>query len=138
MSVGSKVELGMSGSDVERSGLGNGAEHEVEFSDIAIECIDCEKDFVWSAGAQTFYYDKGLIHPPKRCKQCKRAKNRRLAAVERARINGKPALIRITATCSKCNKRTTIPFYPSQGRPVYCRECFDAGRATESAIAAQN
>jgi CxxC-x17-CxxC domain-containing protein len=26
-----------------------------------------------------------------------------------------------------------VPFYPSQGRPVYCRSCFLAGRSTENA-----
>jgi CxxC-x17-CxxC domain-containing protein len=26
-----------------------------------------------------------------------------------------------------------VPFYPSQGRPVYCRSCFLAGRNAESA-----
>jgi CxxC-x17-CxxC domain-containing protein len=25
-----------------------------------------------------------------------------------------------------------VPFYPSQGRPVYCRSCFLAGHSAES------
>ncbi|MBI2054911.1 MAG: DNA-directed RNA polymerase [Candidatus Sungbacteria bacterium] len=28
------------------------------------------------------------------------------------------------ATCSKCGKETTVPFQPTEGRPVYCFECF--------------
>ncbi len=31
--------------------------------------------------------------------------------------------------CSQCGKETTVPFKPPQGRPVYCRECFQARRA---------
>ena len=26
--------------------------------------------------------------------------------------------------CSACGKETTVPFRPTQGRPVFCRECF--------------
>ncbi|MGH7318692.1 MAG: CxxC-x17-CxxC domain-containing protein [Candidatus Rokuibacteriota bacterium] len=29
-----------------------------------------------------------------------------------------------TATCSDCGKVTQVPFKPTAGRPVYCRECF--------------
>jgi len=28
------------------------------------------------------------------------------------------------ATCEKCNKRCEVPFRPSNGKPVYCRDCF--------------
>ena len=28
------------------------------------------------------------------------------------------------ATCSACGKETTVPFRPTQGRPVFCKECF--------------
>lgn len=27
-------------------------------------------------------------------------------------------------TCSACSAQTTVPFVPTPGRPVYCRECF--------------
>jgi CxxC-x17-CxxC domain-containing protein len=26
--------------------------------------------------------------------------------------------------CSACGKDTTVPFRPTQGRPVFCKECF--------------
>ena len=32
--------------------------------------------------------------------------------------------VETTTTCSNCGKETTVPFRPTQGRPVYCRECF--------------
>ena len=27
-------------------------------------------------------------------------------------------------TCDDCGKEAEVPFKPTQGRPVYCRECF--------------
>ncbi len=27
-------------------------------------------------------------------------------------------------TCSDCGKATTVPFKPTQGKPVKCRDCF--------------
>ena len=29
-------------------------------------------------------------------------------------------------TCSACGKETTVPFRPTQGRPVFCKECFQS------------
>ena len=28
------------------------------------------------------------------------------------------------ATCSDCGKECTVPFKPSDGKPVYCRDCY--------------
>ena len=28
------------------------------------------------------------------------------------------------ATCSSCGKGCEVPFKPTQGKPVYCRDCF--------------
>lgn len=28
------------------------------------------------------------------------------------------------ATCSDCGKECEVPFKPTEGRPVYCRECY--------------
>ncbi len=28
------------------------------------------------------------------------------------------------ATCSDCGKECEVPFKPTEGRPVYCRDCF--------------
>jgi len=27
-------------------------------------------------------------------------------------------------TCSDCGQETEVPFKPTEGRPVYCRECY--------------
>jgi len=28
------------------------------------------------------------------------------------------------ATCSECGQSCQVPFKPTQGKPVYCRDCF--------------
>lgn len=97
---------------------------EDDFVDKEIECIDCGEIFLWSSGEQLFFKDKGLKHPPKRCKPCKKAKNDRLALISNAQAAGIKQKIEVAVNCAKCDVQTTVPFYPSQGRPVYCRSCF--------------
>lgn len=97
---------------------------ETEFQDSNINCIDCGKEFVWTIGEQVFFRDKGLKNPPKRCKECKQAKNERLAAITAAQTSGVKQRIEVSVNCAKCASYTTVPFYPSQGRPVFCRSCF--------------
>jgi len=96
----------------------------LEFVDRAITCIDCNKDFTWTIGEQVFFRDKQLQNPPKRCKDCKQAKNERLAAIALAQSSGIRQRIEVSVNCARCSAATTVPFYPSQGRPVYCRSCF--------------
>ncbi len=93
------------------------------FTDQEIGCVDCSEDFVWTAGEQEFFRDKGLKHAPKRCKVCKKAKNERIDAIMNAEAAGKRK-IEVSVVCDVCSAETTVPFYPSQGRPVLCRSCF--------------
>ena len=97
---------------------------ESEFQDKPILCIDCNNEFTWTAGEQVFFRDKQLQNPPKRCKECKQAKNARLAAITAAQASGIKQRIEVAVNCARCDAQTTVPFYPSQGRPVYCRSCF--------------
>ncbi|MFA4982938.1 MAG: CxxC-x17-CxxC domain-containing protein [Candidatus Micrarchaeia archaeon] len=32
------------------------------------------------------------------------------------------------ATCSECGQECEVPFKPTEGRPVYCRDCFSKHR----------
>ena len=116
----------MSDSDFEE--IGESEVNEIdpadEFDDVSIKCIDCAQEFIWTAGEQVFFRDKQLLNPPKRCKDCKKAKNRRLEAIETARLTGTRHRIEVQASCARCSTTTTVPFYPCQGRPVYCRACF--------------
>ncbi len=111
---------------------------EREFADRTLKCSDCGNDFVWTAGEQAFFYDKHLQNEPKRCKPCKQAKNERLAAITAAQTSGVRQRIEVSVQCAQCGQQTTVPFYPSQGRPVFCRSCFLAGRAANDADAEQH
>ena len=35
-----------------------------------------------------------------------------------------------SATCSECGKETEVPFNPTPGKPVYCRECFQSRKSS--------
>lgn len=108
---------------------------EAEHEDRKIKCVDCGEDFTWTAGEQVFFHDKGLRNEPKRCKPCKQAKNERLAAIAAAQSSGVRQRIEVSVQCAQCGQQTTVPFYPSQGRPVYCRSCFLAGRGADAGSA---
>ena len=36
------------------------------------------------------------------------------------------------AVCSECGRETEVPFQPTPGKPVYCRECFQEQRGQRS------
>jgi len=36
------------------------------------------------------------------------------------------------AICSECNQECEVPFKPTEGKPVYCKDCY-ANRKRESA-----
>jgi CxxC-x17-CxxC domain-containing protein len=93
----------------------------LEYEDRRITCVDCSDEFVWTAGEQAFFHDKGLVNDPKRCPPCKVHKRNRMAALEAGVTQKK---VEVAVRCARCGERTTVPFYPSQGRPVYCRSCF--------------
>lgn len=40
------------------------------FQDRILKCVDCNESFVFSAGEQSYFDNKGLTEP-KRCKQCR-------------------------------------------------------------------
>ena len=91
-----------------------------EFQDRVIKCADCGADFVFTAGEQHFFHDKNFKNEPKRCKTCK---------TKRQGGSGGFAKTETMTTCSQCGRETTVPFKPTQGRPVYCRECFLSRKA---------
>lgn len=43
----------------------------MEFNDKTIVCRDCKNEFIFTAGEQEFYLQKGLDNEPKRCKECR-------------------------------------------------------------------
>jgi CxxC-x17-CxxC domain-containing protein len=94
----------------------------MDYRDKVLKCMDCGADFVFTAGEQIFYADKGFKNEPKRCKPCKSKRSQTLGNQGYQRVE-------TTTVCSQCGKETTVPFKPTQGRPVYCRECFQQRRS---------
>ena len=107
-----------------------GAPLPMEFQDKILKCVDCGTDFVFTAGEQLFFHDKQFKNEPKRCKNCK---GKRVAVLGSGTHGHSYAKTETRTNCSQCGKETTVPFRPTQGRPVLCRECFQQGRQSASA-----
>jgi CxxC-x17-CxxC domain-containing protein len=110
----------------------------MDFVDRILTCSDCGGEFIFTAGEQLFFLDKQFKNDPKRCKPCK---SRRGAQAAGAANNGGLAAAGISRTetrtiCSECGIETTVPFKPTQGRPVLCRQCYKQ-KTTPSASVAQ-
>lgn len=93
------------------------------YQDKTLECRDCGEEFIFSAGEQEFYAEKGLQNEPVRCHGCRSARK------QRNNGNGfRQQREMYPAVCAECGVETEVPFRPSGDRPVYCRDCFSASR----------
>lgn len=87
----------------------------MDFVDKTLVCSECGAEFVFTAGEQEFYQNRGLQNEPRRCKNCRNVRK----ADSSRRVNTE-------VTCASCGVVTQVPFQPRGDRPVYCRQCFDA------------
>lgn len=88
--------------------------------DKTLVCKDCGQEFVFTASEQDFYEEKGFTNEPQRCKPCRDArKNARGSGSQREMFD---------AVCASCGKPCRVPFKPTEGRPVYCSDCFSKQR----------
>jgi CxxC-x17-CxxC domain-containing protein len=107
----------------------------MNYADRLLTCSDCKQDFVFSAGEQLFFADKQFRNEPKRCRTC------RVALVDKKMQPGTgPRVVKSPRTetraiCSQCNVETILPFKPTNGRPVLCRQCFDTIRPSTASRA---
>ena len=55
----------------------------MEYHDKVLKCSECNQEFVFTAGEQMFFADKGFKNEPKRCKDCKakRSQNARAKVI---------------------------------------------------------
>ena len=91
------------------------------YQDKTLKCKDCGNDFVFTAGEQEFYAEKGFQNEPQRCKACRDARK------SAARGTKEPREM-FDAVCAECGKECKVPFNPTEGKAVYCSECFAARR----------
>jgi len=87
---------------------------ESDLSDKTLMCKDCGNKFIWTAGEQKFFLDKGLQNMPKRCKPC--------TAIYKEKLREKHPAFWIK--CKKCAKKAEVSFEP-KGKDVLCEECFN-------------
>jgi len=92
------------------------------YQDRTLSCKDCGVDFDFSAAEQAFYAEKGFQNDPSRCPSCRQARK------QQTRRNDGPQREMFSVTCSGCGVETKVPFNPTAGRPVYCRDCFQANK----------
>jgi len=90
----------------------------MEFQDRILQCVDCGAEFVWTAGEQQFFADKiSRTSPTLQGVQGKRASR---PAARRSRAGGnRDELFGVRQGDDR-------PFKPTQGRPVFCKECFQS------------
>jgi len=86
------------------------------FSDKTLTCRECGIEFIFTAGEQEFYQSRGLLNEPGRCPTCRATRR------SGRRFGGPRESYEIV--CDSCGCQATVPFSPSQDRPVYCNDCF--------------
>ena len=94
---------------------------EKEYVDETLVCKDCGNEFVFTAGEQRFYDEKGFLNKPKACKACRDKK--KAAKSERQYYE---------AICADCGAVAKLTFQPSEDRPVYCSACFEARKNAQA------
>lgn len=86
------------------------------FEDKVLICKDCGGEFIFTAGEQEFYAEKGFTTEPQRCYGCRRRRKHNTG-------DGKSAVF-YEVVCSKCGEIEKIPFEPKHDRPVFCSKCY--------------
>ena len=89
------------------------------YEDKTLVCKECGNEFVFTAGEQEFYAERGFQNEPQRCKACRDARKN----------NARGPREFFTATCARCGGEAKVPFQPKSDRPVFCSECFAQMRA---------
>ena len=95
----------------------------MQFADKILVCVACLQPFLFTADEQRFFFEKQFVNTPKRCKSCRAKRNH----TGKSRV---PQETRVRF--SVCHQETTVPFKPTQGRPVLCRACFQSAPKTPS------
>src|SRR6266576_2195192 len=90
--------------------------------DQTLQCVICKTDFVFSADEQSFFVSLGYSRP-KRCPNCR---PRTRSQTGTTWTDGERVTSRVI--CDSCGTSTTVPFEPVEGRPIWCKPCFQQRR----------
>lgn len=119
------------------------------YTDRDLTCVDCGQTFVFTARDQEFYAQRSFSEP-RRCPSCRAAKKAQREASGGGYSSGgysgggygagggyssggygsrdRGPRQMFTATCSNCGQEAQLPFRPTNGKPVYCSDCFRSMR----------
>ena len=113
------------------------------YTDRGITCLDCGQEFVFTAGEQEFYAQKGFTNEPTRCPNCRRARKAgggsdrgygdrdSYGGGGRGGYSSGPREMH-TTTCASCGREAQVPFVPRGDKPVYCSDCFQQQRRSSA------
>lgn len=74
------------------------------YKDMTLTCRACGEPFVFTAGEQAFYADKGFLHEPTRCPRC-RKQPRPAVSGPQERRGGRGATRRPAGRCGDSSDR---------------------------------
>jgi CxxC-x17-CxxC domain-containing protein len=100
--------------------------------DKTLKCVDCGNEFVFTAGEQDFYAQKGFTNAPTRCPNCRAARKASregggsYSSGGGGGYGGQRQMY--PAVCAQCGKQTEVPFQPRGDKPVYCSDCYKSQR----------
>ncbi|HEV2072924.1 MAG TPA: zinc-ribbon domain containing protein [Thermomicrobiales bacterium] len=129
-------------------------------SDRTLTCRDCNQEFTFTAGEQDFYTQRGFSDPQRcpECRSARKTQRNqsggssyggggyssggydsndsgyssgggyRSGGGGGGYSSGPRTLY--PAVCSECGKETEVPFNPTPGKPVFCRECFQSRKSS--------
>jgi CxxC-x17-CxxC domain-containing protein len=111
----------------------------MSYADKTLTCRDCGAEFVFTAGEQEFYAQKGFTNEPTRCPACRKARKAGGDAGGRGSYGDRDSYSSTrsydrgpremhTTTCASCGREAQVPFVPRGDKPVYCSDCFQQQR----------
>ena len=130
----------------------------MSYADKTLACRDCGSEFVFTAGEQDFYAQKGFTNEPTRCPACRQARKASAGGRGYGRDSydggysrdsyddrdsygrrdsyssgyGRGEREMHSATCASCGREAQVPFVPRGDKPVYCSDCFRQQRQSYS------
>jgi CxxC-x17-CxxC domain-containing protein len=106
----------------------------MDLQEKSITCFDCGVTFTFTVEEQEAFRAKGHNNAPKRCPACRQARKTRQISQGNYKsiqpgFHSERKLF--SATCVQCGKATQVPFEPTAGRPVYCRDCYGTSKVNK-------
>ncbi len=122
------------------------------YTDRILSCVDCSQEFAFTSSEQEFYAQRQFSEP-RRCPSCRASRKAARGDSGGGYSSGGSSYgsgggygasrsggggggfgasrgprEMFAATCSSCGREAQVPFRPTNGKPVYCNDCFASRR----------